>query len=225
MSKSSHDKVLKMNAIAHSWHSIMQDILTGDRLDLDGVLRGLKDISAGKFNDKKLKKNITKVIDDSGLQIGPLSGRRTIYGSKLFRGGVDSYFAQFGLNRKGIATKRSKLRLARMKDAGSFADIFYSLSVDFHYDSLAEFLGDVWMTQDQFCEFCKKFPGELDPELCNFALVKIDDWAPAIPENLTVCYAKKTKDGWRTDVGHFTLRTEWKKPHQIIFRQPRLQRA
>jgi hypothetical protein len=213
MSNPSHTRIHKMGVIASLWRQVMAALIQdASRLNPDGVILGLRQVLAGKFNPPPPKGKIVRVMAGTNLFIPALRGKRIISESELFDRVDNEYFQKFGLNRPGIRTKRAKIGIAQMTAKGTFADMFSSLPVP---------LGRAWLTQDQYLEFCAAYRAKLHPDLCNFVLLKVDDKKPATGDNLAVGYAHNTSSGFRADVRPFLSKTEREKPHYIIFRKSR----
>lgn len=129
-----------------------------------------------KFRYYKKRDDILRLISgDHALALKALDGSRLIYKAKnTFASSIDSSFVNWGLNKNGIATPQTMIRVDEMTGAGGFVDIFQSLHGTWNQK---------WVSQNQVIEFCEGLPNWLrQAEVATMFLCKKDEYQP-VDEN------------------------------------------
>lgn len=165
---------------------------------------------------------ITRLISDGkNLTLKALDGTRLFANSLgIFKSFVDCNFVRWGLNKKGIATPVTPIRVDEMQKNGTFLDIFRSLPGTLNQKKL---------TQNQVIEFCLDLPEWLNHDgLATFFLVPIDESIPIDEEkpeaNSVVIYVRADVNShFGVNVLHLESSTVWygKNRHRVVY--PRLE--
>ncbi|HNX10941.1 MAG TPA: hypothetical protein PKI61_02270 [bacterium] len=124
--------------------------------------------------NKRLPNKPLLLAEIGGPQLGikALSGNRLICeAKKVFKANITSDFARWGLDKTGVATPETLIRVNEVIAIGTFLKIFCSLPGTWDQK---------WLSQDQIIEFCEGLPDWLrrpDKSAMMF-LSKVDENKP-----------------------------------------------
>jgi len=124
------------------------------------------------FLDRKIEKKINGILrlisGEEVLSLKASNGSRLICGSaNTFKSYLDPDFIAWGLNKKGVATPETKIRVHEMVADGNFMAIFKSLPGNWNQK---------WLSQNQIIDFCEQLPQWLRSDgYATMFLCKIDE--------------------------------------------------
>jgi hypothetical protein len=118
------------------------------------------------------QKSILRLISgDHDLKLQASDGSRLIHQAKdTFKADIDSDFANWGINKPGIASAEMSVQVREIIEDCTFVDIFQALPGSW---------SDKWMPQDKIIDFCETLPTWLRQKgFSTFFLVKKDESRP-----------------------------------------------
>lgn len=148
------------------------------------------------FLDRKIEKKISGILrlisGEEVLSLKASNGSRLICGSaNTFKSFLDEDFVNWGLNKKGVATAETKIKVYEMAADGNFMAIFKSLPGNW---------GQKCLSQNQIIDFCEQLPKWLRSDgyatmfLCKInETKKVDEKNPQ--KNLVVVFVLVLADG------------------------------
>ncbi|MFA5109152.1 MAG: hypothetical protein WC458_01225 [Patescibacteria group bacterium] len=182
----------------------------GSPLNPESVISALQDIVEGKFRTSEnleAQPSLLKLISNNeNLMIEASDGKAYIYDAKkTFRSFIDEDFKNWGLNKPGIATPETLVKVDEIVSDGKFLDIFRALPGTWNQK---------WFSQDQVIEFCETFSSWLRREgnttmfLCKIDENKIiEEDKPQ--DNLVVVSVRVGSDGLRVYVYRLECVSVW----------------
>jgi hypothetical protein len=179
------------------FNSALKKLVNSSEEELDNFLKGKIDI--------RIKDGILRLISDNQtISLKSLTGKRLIYqAEKIFKSYIDPDFVNWGLNKFGIATPETLIKVDEVVSNGKFMDVFRALPGTWNQK---------WLSQNQVIEFCETFSswlkqgGDATMFLCKIDENKlIDENKPQ--DNLFVVYVRVRSDG--LDVRVFRLERDY----------------
>ncbi|MFH0845811.1 MAG: hypothetical protein V1851_00185 [Patescibacteria group bacterium] len=137
----------------------------GKSLDFQKVMDSLQEIHDNEF--KTENKFLARLYLDEEIWISETTGEKTIaQSSDVFKGWIDSDFINWGTDKQGKSTERTKVEVYEMRRDATFEQMFTSLG---DIDKLC-------FEQEQIINFCLEHPDKLRKDgYATFFLFKVHD--------------------------------------------------
>jgi hypothetical protein len=145
------------------FNSALKKLVNSTEEELDDFLK--------RKTEKQVNGLFRLISGDHDLKLQASDGSRLIHQAKdTFKADIDSDFANWGINKPGIASAEMSVQVREIIEDCTFVDIFQALPGSW---------SDKWMPQDKIIDFCETLPTWLRQKgFSTFFLVKKDESRP-----------------------------------------------